>query len=127
MRVDRHSRTERLQHVDLARRVVEMIVTTNHVRDAHIHVVHDDAEVIGRIPVRARDDQIIQLGILERHQSVDEIIHDHLALQGILEADHRLDAGSRFVADPGTVRRIAASAWPEAAARAWRRAPLCVQ
>ena len=48
MRIGRHFRTNRFQDVDLTRRVVDMVFTTNNVRDAHIPVVDHHTEVVGR-------------------------------------------------------------------------------
>ena len=45
---------ERAEDVDLARRVVDVVVAADHVRDAHVEVVDDDAEVVGRHAVGAQ-------------------------------------------------------------------------
>jgi hypothetical protein len=73
-----------------------MIVAANHMRDAHVHVIDDDAEVVGRIAVRACDDQIIQLRVLEHHAAVHLILDDDRAFERVLETDDRLDAGARL-------------------------------
>ena len=100
-------RAQRAQHVHLPRRVVQVIVAADHVRDAHVHVVDDDAEVIGGRAVRAGDDEIVELGVLERDGAVHEIFDHDRAVQRILEAHHRLHAGTRLgaiAADAGIAR-----------------------
>jgi hypothetical protein len=54
VRVKRHLRAQRLQDVDLARRVVDVVVAPDDVADAHVPVVDDDAEVVGRNVPSAR-------------------------------------------------------------------------
>jgi hypothetical protein len=46
---------ERAQNVDLSRRVVDVVVAANNMRDPHIEVVDDDAEIIRRRAVGARE------------------------------------------------------------------------
>ena len=48
VRVLRHFCAERLENVDLARGVVDVVVAANYLSDAHVPVVHDYAEVISR-------------------------------------------------------------------------------
>ena len=66
--VHRRLGAERAQDVDLARRVVDVVVAADHVRDAHVDVVDDDAEVVGRRAVRAGDHEVVELvvGDLDR-------------------------------------------------------------
>jgi hypothetical protein len=86
---------ERGEHVDLSRRVVEVIIAADHMGHAHVHVIDDHAKIVGRRTVGARDNQIIQLSIFEGDIAVHEVMHHDLALERILEADDRLDAGTR--------------------------------
>ena len=76
MRIHRRYRSQRFEHVDLTGRVVQMIVAANHVRDLHVHVIDDDTEVVRGRTVRARDDQIIELGVLKDHVAMNRIL-DH--------------------------------------------------
>ena len=73
-----------------------MIVAADHVRDAHVLVVDDHAEVVGGRAVRARDDEIVELGVLERHGAVHQVFDHDGAVQRILEAHDRLHAGTRL-------------------------------
>ena len=66
VRVERRLDAERAQHVDLPRRVVEVVVAADHVRDPHVLVVDHHAEVVGGLAVRARDDQVVEFAVLER-------------------------------------------------------------
>ena len=108
MRVDRDLRAERGEHVHLSRRVVEMIVAADDMRDAHVGVVHHHAEVVGRRTVAARDHEVVELAVAEHHAPVHEVLHHHLALERVAEADHRIDAGPRVgaVAPAAVVARL---------------------
>ena len=49
--------------VDLARRVVDVVVAADHVRDAHVEVVDHHAEVVGRHAVGAQDHEVVELAV----------------------------------------------------------------
>ena len=83
------------QHVDLPRRVVDVVVAADHVRDAHVVIVDDDAEVVGWRAVRAGDDQVVELGTREGDGPVDDVVDDHGALVRVAEAHDRIDACAR--------------------------------
>jgi hypothetical protein len=53
-----------------------VIVAADHVRDAHVRIVHHHAEIVGGRAVRARDDEIVELLVLEHHLAVDHVL-DH--------------------------------------------------
>ena len=48
VRVLRHLGAERLEDIDLARGVVDVVVAADDVGDLHVPVIDDDAEVVGR-------------------------------------------------------------------------------
>ena len=66
MRELRQRRAERAEDVDLPRRVVDVVVAADDVRDAHVEVVDDDAEVVGRHAVGAQDHEIVELARWQR-------------------------------------------------------------
>jgi hypothetical protein len=72
--VERHLGAERLQDVDLARRVVDVVVAADDVGDAHVPVVDHDAEVVGRRAVGAGDDQVVQLGVGDLDAALDQVV-----------------------------------------------------
>jgi hypothetical protein len=94
VRVDRRLDAQRAQHVDLARRVVDVIVAADDVRDAHVVVVDHDAEIVGRRAIRARDDQVIELAAVEHDRAVHDIVDDDAAGVGIAEAHDGRDTGN---------------------------------
>ncbi len=51
--VDRHGPTHRLDDLQLARGIVEMIGAADHMRDAHVEIIDHDGEHIGRVAVAA--------------------------------------------------------------------------
>ena len=73
-----------------------MVIATNDVRDAHVHVINNDAEVVGRRAVRAADDQVIQLFVLERHGAVNQVVHHHRSIERIAETHDRVDSRARL-------------------------------
>ncbi len=117
--VRRRLDAERAQHLHLPRRVVDVVVAADHVRDSHVVVVHDHAEIVGGRAVRARDDQVVELARLEHDRSVHDVLNDHLPLVGAAKAHHRIHARPRVRARPAAavVARLLL-------ARELRRAPL---
>src|SRR5690349_9294280 len=75
-----------------------MIVPPDHVRNTHVHVIHHDTEVISRRAIRTRDDQIIQLTILESDGPMYQVLYDHRTFQWVTEAHHGIDSGTRCAA-----------------------------
>ena len=94
MGVDRLRPAHRADDRQLAEGVVEMVVAADHVGDAHVVIVDDDREHVGRRSVRAEQDEIVELGILDGDPALDAVVDDGLALARRLQAD-----------DEGLVRR----------------------
>ncbi|ABA50599.1 hypothetical protein BURPS1710b_2627 [Burkholderia pseudomallei 1710b] len=88
MRVHRHFAAERAQDVDLARRIVHMVVPADHVRDAHVEIVDDDAEVVRRRAVGARDDEIVELLVRDLDAALHGVVPDDRPRQRIAKAQH---------------------------------------
>ena len=63
MREFRHRPVERAVDLRLAEGVVQVVVAADHVRDAHVVIVDDDREIVGRRAVGAQQDQIVEFGI----------------------------------------------------------------
>ena len=101
VRVHRRLGAERADDVDLPRRVVDVIVAADHVRDPHVEVVDDDAEVVGRRAVGARDDEVVELGVGDLDAALDAVVPGDAAGQS--------DCGSGSPA-----RRPAAASCPTA-------------
>jgi hypothetical protein len=70
MPVLRQCRAERIQNIDLTRRVIHVIITTNDVGNLHIPVIHRDAKIVSWRAIRTRNDQIVQLFIADRDRSL---------------------------------------------------------
>jgi glutamyl-tRNA synthetase len=60
VRIGRHRPTHRIDDLALARRVRQVIVAANNVRHAHVVVVHDDGQHVGRCPVGAQQDEVVE-------------------------------------------------------------------
>ena len=75
---------ERLEEEDVLRRIGEVVLTANHVRDPHICIIHDHGEVVERAPIGTQDDQVTTERLsVDLHAAAHEIINHH---------DTRLDA-----------------------------------
>ncbi len=95
VRIHRRFRAQRQQHVHLPRGVVEVIVAANDMSYVHVHVVDNHTEVIGGSAVGPGDDQVIELCVLERYRSVDQVLDDDGAVSWIAEPHDGADAFAR--------------------------------
>ncbi len=84
---------ERPVNLRLAKGVVQMVVAADHVRHAHVVVVDDDREVVGRGAVAAQDDQIVELGVGDRDLALDMVADRRDARLRRFQTDRRGDAG----------------------------------
>ena len=73
-----------------------MVVAADDVGDAHVVVVDDDGEHVGRRAVGAQKHEVVEILVLPHHPALDLVLDDRLALARRLEPDHRLDAGRRL-------------------------------
>ena len=80
MGVHRPAGAEGLQHQCLARRVREVVVAADHVRHAHVAVVHRHGEVVERAAVGALDHEVLERREREAHLAADQVLHRDLAL-----------------------------------------------
>ncbi len=69
-------RAERAKERDVLGRVGEVVVPPDDVRDAHLRVVHADAEVVQRVPVGAHEDEIVQGLGRELDAAADQVVDD---------------------------------------------------
>ena len=95
MRILRQRRAERLEDVDLARGVVDVVVAADDVGDLHVPVVHHDAEIVGGRAVRTGDDEVVQLAVVDHDAALDQVVDHHRAVERRLETHHRRNAGRR--------------------------------
>src|SRR5271157_1037280 len=76
----RHGPTQRLVKCHLLWRVGEVVVATNHVRDVHERIVHDDHVVVNRHACGAHDDGIAHHFV----GKLDRAVHDVVEANGML-------------------------------------------
>ena len=88
VREARHRRAERFVQIDLARRVVDMIVATDDLGDAHVDVVDHHREVVGGEPVRTQHHEIVEFGVGPLHPALDLVLEHHAAGFRIPETQH---------------------------------------
>jgi hypothetical protein len=97
----RHGAPERVEEQHVLRRVRDVIVAPDDVRDRHVDVVGDDRQVVGGLAIRSQDDEVLDIDVLEGYRTVDEIRERRPAVRD-LEA-HRARR-TRFV-EAGDIRR----------------------
>src|SRR5690606_13554185 len=68
--------------------VVDVVVAAHHVGDAHVDVVHDHGEVVGRVAVGTEDHQVVELAVGDLDAALDLVVPRHDAVERIAEADH---------------------------------------
>ena len=61
MGIGRHHCAQRFENINLPWRVVDMVITTDHMANLHVHIVDHDTEVVSGRAICARDDEIIKL------------------------------------------------------------------
>ena len=86
---NRQRRTQGMENVDLPGRVAGMVITTNHVGDPHVRVIHHNSQVVGRRPVAAGNHHIVQFTVADFHPSPNHILENHGTVQRIPEPDYR--------------------------------------
>ena len=71
---------ERLEEEDVLRRIGEVVLTANHVRDSHICIIHHYGEVIERTPIGTQDHEVTTERLrVNLHAAAHEIINHHNA------------------------------------------------
>ncbi|OIQ76416.1 hypothetical protein GALL_419010 [mine drainage metagenome] len=78
-----------MQQVDLAWRIVDMVVATDDMGDAHIPVVHHHTEIVGRRAVGTGDDEVIQLLVGNGNAPFHLVNPGHDAGGRVAESHHR--------------------------------------
>ena len=115
-----HRPAERAVDLHLAEGVVEMVVAADHMGDAHVVIVDDDREIVGRGAVRAQNDQIVELAVRDRDLALHRsriVVAPSLRR---LEADRRRHPGRRFgrvAVAPGAVIARPSASRPRARSR----------
>ena len=92
MPVLRQGAAQRAQNVDLAGRVIDMVVAANDVGDLHVPVVDHNTEVVGGGAVGACYDQIVQFAVVETDRPLDHVVPGRDAVGGVAKAHDRFAA-----------------------------------
>src|SRR5262249_22546602 len=83
-------RVERSKDVDLLRRVRDVVVAPDDVRDAVARVLERRREVVGRPTVGADEDDILELGARELDRALDGVVPSRRAFIRHADADRAL-------------------------------------
>ena len=86
MRVCRHRALQRLEDLDLLRRVGNVVFAADHVRDARLGIVEGGSEVVRRATVGAQEHEILELLVREFDPPLDRVLPDGRSLVGHAEA-----------------------------------------
>ena len=97
--VARHVRAEHLEDADLLRRVGDVVVAPDDVRDAVQPVLDGRGEVVGRPTIRANGDEVVELYVRVLDPPADEILPAGDAVVGHADADGALVLVGRVLGD----------------------------
>ena len=64
--------------------------------DAHVVVVDDNGEHVGRTAVGPKQHQIVEILVRKTNLALNDVVDDRLAVERRLQPDHRLDPLGRF-------------------------------
>ena len=90
MRVDRRLGSDRPDDVDLLRRVRDVVLAPDHVRDVVPHILHRRGEVVGRPSVGANEHDILELLVRELDPAANDVVPRRDTLVRHAEADRPL-------------------------------------
>ena len=93
---DRNVPAERLIDLGLARGVGEMVVAANDMRHAHVVIVDDDGEHVGRVAVRSQEHEIVEILVGEHDLALHLVVDHRLAFLPRAQPDDGRDAGRRL-------------------------------
>ena len=77
-----------LIQIYLARSVIDVIVTANYVGNTHIVIIDNHAEIVSRSSVRALNNEIIKLTVLEFDMTFYQIVKSDGSGVGIAKTDN---------------------------------------
>ena len=76
------------QHINLTRRIIHMVITANHLRNAHVAIIHHHTKVISGRAVCTGNNQIIQLAIGNFNATFNQVIPSHHPFFWVFKADN---------------------------------------
>ena len=81
MRIDWHWPSHGFNNFHLPERIIEMVITTDHMGHPHIMVINHHGQHIGWRAITAQHHQIIQRAMLDGHRALDGVIDGGAAIQ----------------------------------------------
>ena len=91
VRKHRYFSAQSFVEVDLARRVVDVVGTADHMAHLHVPIVDHNGKVVSGNAV-AHDDEVVELFVGDGDAAVDGVVPGHFTVVGIAEANDGLDA-----------------------------------
>jgi hypothetical protein len=77
----RHRRAQGFEQHHVLGRVRDVVVASHHVCNPHLHIVRDDRQVVGGLPIRAQDDEVLDVRAVEGNRPVHEIRKTRVAFR----------------------------------------------
>ncbi len=77
----------RPQQIDLARRVIDMVVAANDMGNPHVPIIHHHSQVVSGRTISTLDDKVIQLGVAEGQLASHQILKSHHPFGRVTETD----------------------------------------
>ena len=74
MREGRHRRAERSIDQHLLRCVGDMVIAAHDVRNLHLHIVHDDGQMVGRVAIGPHEDEVFDMRVIELDMASDDVV-----------------------------------------------------
>jgi len=90
---NRYMGTEGTENVHLARRVTDVVLATDDMADAHVEIVDDNGQIVGRRPIGLADHQVVEFAVLPGNPTSDHVIETNGTLDRSTEADHMRSGG----------------------------------
>jgi len=103
---DRCRPSKGCKYLRLTRCIGQMVVAPNDVTDAHIVVVDDDRQHVGRRPVASQKHKVIELFVRDHHAALHFVLDDRFPVARRFETDggrNALRCIARVTVAPGSI------------------------
>src|SRR5690625_7805100 len=77
--------------IDLARCVVDVVITANDQADVHVGIVNHHRKIVGGHTVGTHDDQIVELGIVHLDGAAHAVVKNNATVERIAETNNGLN------------------------------------
>jgi hypothetical protein len=96
------SGTQRVKHIDLPGRVVQVIIAAYDVRNCHVEIIDDHGEIVGGRAVGSGNNQVVELRIVENHGAPDLVFDNDIACVWVPKTNDRIYTLARLLSITAT-------------------------